>query len=135
MNDLTERWLSFAGQDLMGAQVMLREGMYNLTCFHAQQCVEKALKGLLAHRNQMSPRIHALAELLTFFSDPELLDLRSKLIRLDDYYIPTRYPDALPGVLPDGLPGKVEAEEALSLAQAVFDFVTSICDFKLASGH
>jgi len=67
MNDLTERWLSFARQDLMGAQVMLREGMYNLTCFHAQQCVKKALKGLLAQRNQTPPRVHALAELLTFF--------------------------------------------------------------------
>jgi len=135
MNALTERWLGFARQDLTGAQVMFREGLFNLTCFHAQQCVEKALKGLLAHRNQASPRIHALTELLTFFSDPELLSLRSKLTRLDDYYIPTRYPDALPGALPDGLPGKVEAAEALTLAQAVFDFVINLCDPQPDSGH
>ena len=36
---------------------------------------------------------------------------------LDDYYIPTRYPDALPGALPDGLPGRDEAKEAVSLAE------------------
>lgn len=135
MNVLTERWLGFARQDLTGAQVMLREGLFNLTCFHAQQCVEKSLKGLLAYRDQASPRIHALTELLTFFTDPELLSLRSKLTRLDDYYIPTRYPDALPGMLSDGLPGRAEAEEALALAQAVFDFVTNLCDSKLDSGN
>lgn len=135
MNVLTERWLGFARQDLIGAQVMLREELFNLSCFHAQQCVEKALKGLLAHRNQASPRIHALTELLTFFSDPELSDLRSKLTRLDDYYIPTRYPDALPGALPDGLPARAEAEEVLVLAQTVFDFVTNLCDPQSTSWH
>lgn len=132
MNALSERWLSFAKQDLMGAQVMLREGLFNLACFHSQQCVEK---GLLAYRHQAPPRIHALTELLTFFSDPELLGLHSELARLDDYYIPTRYPDAVPGALPDGLPGKVEAEEALVLAQTVFDLVTNLCDPQSDSWH
>jgi HEPN domain-containing protein len=52
-----------------------------------------------------------------------LADLRSDLVGLDDFYIPTRYPDALPGVLPEGLPGKAEAEEALILARAVLERV------------
>jgi HEPN domain-containing protein len=39
---------------------------------------------------------------------------------LDDYYIPTRYPDALPGSLPGGLPGKEQAEESLQTAKTMF---------------
>ena len=46
-----------------------------------------------------------------------LAELRDDLVELDNYYIPTRYPDALPGTLPEGLPGESEAEEALRLAQ------------------
>jgi len=38
---------------------------------------------------------------------------------MDQYYIPTRYPDALPGSFPEGLPGKEDAEEAVLLASRV----------------
>jgi len=37
--------------------------------------------------------------------------------RLDRFYIPTRYPDALPGMLAEGLPGQQDAQEALDLAR------------------
>ncbi len=32
------------------------------------------------------------------------------------FYIPTRYPDALPGTLPQGAPSQEDAQEALDLA-------------------
>ena len=35
---------------------------------------------------------------------------------LDRFYIPTRYPDALAGALPTGLPDGTDAEEALAVA-------------------
>jgi hypothetical protein len=76
MNDLAKRRLDFAMQGLRGAELMLREGMYNLACFHAQQCVEKALKGRLANQNKTPPRIHAIGELLTFFPESLMPDLR-----------------------------------------------------------
>lgn len=60
---------------------------------------------------------------MSLFPPEWLADLRSDLVGLDDFYIPTRYPDALPGVLPEGLPGKAEAEEALILARAVLERV------------
>ncbi|MEI7451008.1 MAG: HEPN domain-containing protein [Desulfomonile sp.] len=47
-----------------------------------------------------------------------LEDLREELGQMDIYYIPTRYPDALPGSLAEGLPGKEEAEEAITAARA-----------------
>lgn len=46
---------------------------------------------------------------------------RGTLAALDDYYIPTRYPDALPGMLPDGLPVREDAETALRLAETTLD--------------
>ncbi len=36
---------------------------------------------------------------------------------MNDPYIPTRYPDALPGMQPDGMPGQDDAREALALAR------------------
>ena len=56
MNELAERWLVFAQQDLRGAQVMFDEKLYNLACFHAQQCAEKALKGMLIRQGIVPPR-------------------------------------------------------------------------------
>jgi HEPN domain-containing protein len=40
---------------------------------------------------------------------------------LDRFYIPTRYPDALPGSLEEGMPRKDEAQEALDLATKVLE--------------
>lgn len=48
-----------------------------------------------------------------------------ELEQIDIYYIPTRYPDALPGYLPDGLPGVEEAEDAISAARACWQTVST----------
>jgi len=50
-----------------------------------------------------------------------LNDLSGALGLLDRFYIPTRYPDALPGMLPDGLPGARDAREALGMAQQTLE--------------
>ena len=123
MSEATERWLIFAREDLQVAEAVLGRGIYNQVCFHSQQCVEKALKGALVHQGRRPPRIHSITDLLSLFPPDWLADLRGDLVGLDDFYIPTRYPDALPGILPDGLPGRAEAQEALALARAVLERV------------
>jgi len=45
------------------------------------------------------------------------------MIWLRQIYMPTRYPDAHPGILPDGLPNKTQALEALETARKIFDLV------------
>ena len=65
MTEALERWLSFAVEDLRVAEIVFPERLPAQVCFHAQQCVEKALKGLLIHSGQRLPRTHAIAELLT----------------------------------------------------------------------
>ena len=118
MNELAERWLSFARDDLRVATLVLSEGIYHQACFHSQQCVERALKGVLIRRGYRPPRTHSITELVSVLG-AGLGDLTDELGELDDYYIPTRYPDALPGMLPEGLPGRSEAEHAVALARSM----------------
>jgi HEPN domain-containing protein len=121
MNAESERWLRFAQEDLRMAELALRDGIYNQVCFHAQQCAEKAIKGLLAFQDVAPPRTHRIADLLSLVkNDP--FDVEVRL--LDRFYIPTRYPDALPGMLPEGLPERIDAEHALDTAHQVLATVT-----------
>lgn len=60
-------------------------------------------------------------------SNKKLLDLFKEFINeiklLDAFYIPTRYPDGIPGSLPEGLPDKKDAESSLSIAERIFDII------------
>lgn len=44
-------------------------------------------------------------------------NLHEQVLLLDRFYIPTRYPDALPGSIPEGLPSGAEAREAVDTAE------------------
>ena len=48
-------------------------------------------------------------------------DLRNSILLLDRFYIPTRYPDAIPGGLKEGLPKERDAEEAIGVAKTIFE--------------
>ena len=43
----------------------------------------------------------------------------------DKYYIPTRYPDTLPGIIPSEAFDKNDAEKAISLAEKIINFIKS----------
>ncbi len=128
MSEAVERWLAFAHEDLRMAELALKDNIYNQACFHSQQCIEKALKGALTHHQDRTlPRTHSIADLIQLIPGEWFKDVRADLIEtMDDYYIPTRYPDALPGTLPEGLPGKSEAEEAIALARKVLQEVQQL---------
>jgi len=121
MNEAVENWMAFARQDLRMAELALEEGIYNQVCFHAQQCVEKALKGWLEQQGQAPPRTHRMADLLALLPAGLLGELSDAMGLLDRFYIPTRYPDALPGTLPEGLPGERDAREALDMARQALE--------------
>jgi len=101
------------------AELVMGEKLYNQVCFHSQQCVEKAIKGLLAHQGKIPPRTHRLADLLGLLDPDPFAEERFEIQLLDRFYIPTRYPDALPGSLPEGLPDAQDAHEALNTAQKI----------------
>ncbi len=111
------RWLEFARQDLRMADLALGDGLWSQACFHAQQCAEKTLKASLEQRGRVPPRTHKLADLVYLLGAALPAAIGNDLIKLDRFYLPTRYPDAIPGTLADGLPGQKEAEEAVAMAR------------------
>lgn len=123
--DNTSDWIFFAESDLKTATVMLREEVHHMACFHAQQTVEKCLKALLRHHQKMIPKTHSLAKL---FHDVRTLGVKDvvedDVLFVDQFYSPTRYPDTLPGSLPEGLPTQADAEKAVRIAEEVFASVT-----------
>lgn len=62
-------WIDFARQDLEVAELVLGREIYNLSCFHAQQGIEKALKAFLKTRQTVIPKIHGLSELVSLLRD------------------------------------------------------------------
>ncbi len=124
---LPQQWFDRAREDLQVARLVLQEKHFAHTCFLAQQCIEKALKAYLLEKASAYPRVHKLVDLL---AECEALDsafgaYRADCIVVDQYYIPTRYPDGVPGGLASGLPGEIEAREALNAADRVFQFVAA----------
>src|SRR6476469_7569407 len=94
-----EKWLKKAGNDLLAIENNLKAEQvpYDVCCFHAQQAVEKLLKGYLVSRNISFPKTHDL-EFLTrkamevYQPFETILPLVRKLI---DYAVFPRYPDML----------------------------------------
>jgi len=87
-------WFLKAESDLVTARRMLvGEGPYDTACFHAQQAVEKLLKGLLAFKNQALPHTHNLEDLqqLCMASAPDLKIGDMDLAELTPYAIEMRY--------------------------------------------
>ena len=84
-------------------------------CFDAQQAAEKAIKGVLLHRNVSFPYIHDLAELITLVErsgDPVPTPVH-KAGRLTRFAIATRYPGPQEPVT------RNEYENAVMIAETV----------------
>lgn len=115
-------WLTFAAEDLHAAEVLLGEDIPNQVCFHAQQCIEKTLKALLLQHNQPCPKIHDLNELHARCIDANILTVlpfQDDIAMLSLFYMPTRYPEALVGSLPDRLPNEKDAKMAIETAKKI----------------
>jgi HEPN domain-containing protein len=128
MSSRSERvrlWFRQAEEDLAVAQLVYREGYFSHVCFLAQQSIEKALKGYLLWAVNDYPRVHRLVELVTRCQehDASFELLVAGCIVVDQYYIPTRYPNGIPGSLPESLPGPDEAAEAIGIANSVCELV------------
>lgn len=119
-------WLELAMQDLRMAQLAMGEKIYNQVCFHSQQAAEKAVKGFIVANGRIPPKTHKIIDLVSFSELKFPGKLRDELILMDRFYIPTRYPDALPGSLPEGLPKEKEAKEALEIADKAVGLIKTI---------
>ena len=63
-HDLAEGWFRKANNDLSVTKILIEtETAYDSACFHAQQPVEKYLKGFIELKGQVAPKIHTLIKL------------------------------------------------------------------------
>jgi HEPN domain-containing protein len=120
------RWLAQARSELAFARVGLREGFYAQACFHCQQSAEMALKALHYLAGARLVIGHSLVELLAPLAaqDPSLASLRPAAARLDQLYIPTRYPNGLPGGVPAEVFSGEQAAEAIAQAAQFIERAT-----------
>jgi HEPN domain-containing protein len=66
MKETVREWIAKAEADLATAGRELRveeTANFDAVCFHAQQCIEKLMKGLLIHLGVVPPKTHDLAYL------------------------------------------------------------------------
>ena len=122
---LAERWLRQAERDLDDARYVLTGERYSLACFLAQQCVEKAVKAFLYARGAQAVWGHSVADLCREASglDPDFQRLGKEVAYLDRYYLPTRYPDSLPGGIPADAYRRSDAEGAVTTADGAVGLV------------
>lgn len=119
------RWIRDAEDTLHNAEENFRlVKAYHLVCFLAEQSVQKALKAVLYFDGSRFIRIHSVSELIRTVSQkrPEFLPLREEAGVLDQYYLTTRYPDAVAEpAIPSEIFTKEQAEGALRIARAIFE--------------
>lgn len=116
---LVHGWFRKADSDLANARrTVTGDGPYDTACFHAQQAIEKYLKGYLAWREQPAPRTHDLEELQLLCirqeSLPELASL--DLTNITAYGVELRYD-------PEFWPPQSTAAEAITMAEQVRTFI------------
>ena len=114
-----DRWRRQAANDLAFARVAVRERFYAQACFIAQQAVEKAVKAIAYALGERTVLGHSLVTLISRCADrvPELQDLRELGGILDQYYVPTRYPNGLAGGVPFEAFGESQAAGAVDAAE------------------
>jgi HEPN domain-containing protein len=127
MNDKEEwmmEWFRKGDRDLRAAKIILysEDPLPDMVCFHAQQCVEKYLKGFLSFHGIEFPKTHDLLELLVEYcgqTDSSFVKWEKHCERLTEYAIEARYPDSSYEYSTE------EAKEAFLLATRLRDFVKS----------
>lgn len=125
MRSKSERWLEQAIHDLEDARFNLSGGRYNVACFLAQQAAEKALKAFLLKKGADEVWGHSIADLCEDAKnfDPSFAKIEREIVLLDKYYLPTRYPDALPGGIPSYAFDEEDAKRAITISEKAINFV------------
>jgi HEPN domain-containing protein len=115
-------WLAKAKLDLRAAAYEISapaEGLWGDIMFHAQQAAEKAMKAFLAYHDVPFRKTHHLDELgqQCLAIDPTLNVIAHAAAPLTEYAWRFRYPGD------SDEPERAEAEEALQVAQSVYDAI------------
>ena len=122
------RWIKQAGHDLEAAQIDFKNKFFADACYSAEQAAQKALKGYLYFKGSPLVWKHSVKELASecVGYDNAFSEFLETGKILDQYYIPTRYPDVLaPPAVPFESYTENQALEAIELAGKILDKVVS----------
>ncbi|MFC1836503.1 HEPN domain-containing protein [Thermodesulfobacteriota bacterium] len=123
MPNRSRDWLSQAVRDLEQARSSLSDERHEWACFAAHQSAEKAVKALHLALGQEAWG-HVVARLLTELPTPVPDQLVEKARVLDNFYVPTRYPNGHPAGAPFEHYGPIQSEEAIRYAGEILEFVS-----------
>ena len=127
------RWYGTAQSDLETARILMVNGRYAHACFHAQQAAEKAIKAVW-YSVDADPWGHSNQKLISDLEDLDvsLYESLKELIpyagKLDRFYIPTRYPNGLPDLIPEQAFFEEDASSAISFCESILTAVKTILD-------
>ncbi|MDQ6756145.1 MAG: HEPN domain-containing protein [Bacteroidota bacterium] len=116
-----EKWFKKAENDLLVITNNLASVNIpvDACCFHAQQAAEKYLKAYLISKEISFPKIHDLIALnnLCINLNTAFVEIQESALRLSDYAITPRYPDALDDLTLE------DAKKALQDALTIKNFI------------
>ena len=119
-----ERWFEQAKFDSDAAEDSLKAGNYEWACFQAQQSGEKALKSFLFLKGKRGILTHSVDRLIKECIRVERsFNQLSETKELDQYYVPTRYPNGLPDQIPHRFYNKKDAEKCVSYARKILKLI------------
>ena len=120
-SELTAAWLRKADDDIRAAEVTLsaHPPLYWVSAFHAQQAVEKALKGILSYHQVEYEKSHDIGYLIELCEtlDPRIGAIGDMASRLTRYAVDARYPMLRTEPMED------DARAALDVAREVVGMV------------
>jgi HEPN domain-containing protein len=115
-------WLAQAERDLEQARASQRDGRHEWACFAAHQAAEKAVKALHLSMGQEAWG-HVVARLLREVPLDVPAELVDRARVLDNFYVPTRYPNGHVDGPPFEHYGALQSDQAVEYAGEIVGFV------------
>jgi HEPN domain-containing protein len=115
-------WLDQAVRNLEQAEASRKDDRHEWACFAAQQAAELAVKALHLWHGQEAWG-HTVARLLADLPQPAPRELMERSKVLDNFYVPTRYPNSHPEGAPFHHYGEYQSGEAIRYAGEIIDYV------------
>lgn len=117
-------WYDYAIEDYKTIHTTKGKKLIKTVLFHAQQFIEKSIKGIIYDNKKTPTKTHDLVilakeaeiDLSTFCLTTEELQF------LNSVYIETRYPPDL-GLLPNGEPSEKDEKYAIQIAEKFYKYM------------
>jgi len=128
MSQRCKDWRAQAWRDLEHARKEVVDAYYEHACFEAQQAAEKAVKAAYHHIHSegWGHRVSKLLQELASLGVVAPADLIDDGKILDQYYVPTRYPNGFESGAPMDFYTKEQAHDAVRRAEKIIRWCASV---------